>query len=62
MTQQDKSSRHELEQCDLDEDIPFTMDAFERNRPTRHKVQHVQLRGESAQCHDPDSNHQLDDL
>ncbi len=62
MTKEDNHSRHEREQGDVDEDVPFTMDAFERNRPTRHKVQHVQLRGESAQCHDPDSDHQLDDI
>jgi len=62
MTKEDNRSRHEQELGDVNEDVPFTMDAFERNRPTRQKVQHVQLRGESAQCHDPDSNHQLDDI
>lgn len=62
MTKEDNRSRHEQDLSDVNDDVPFTMDAFERNRPTRHKVQHVQLRGESAQYHDPDSDHQLDDI
>lgn len=41
-------------------EVPFVMDAFERNGPSRKKVPDVQLKGESPQCHEVDGNNDLD--
>lgn len=59
MTQYEGLKVDEQKQGD-DEDFPFDMDAFERNRPSRNKVQHVQLKGESPQRYNPDANNDLD--
>ena len=57
---QDKNLRVNEQMQSDEEEVPFIMDAFERNLPSSNKVQHVQLRGESPQSQSPDGNNDLD--
>jgi hypothetical protein len=59
MTQHENLYFDERKQED-EMDVPFVMDVFERNGPSRKKVQEVQLKGESPQYHEVDGSNDLD--